>query len=77
MLLQTVQRELRLIVDKYFKRLQIHIRTTLKRRRLDTYVGHKLLAGDPDVLGESGREHHDLLVVRRCPEDLLNVASHV
>jgi hypothetical protein len=54
--------------------------TSAKGERLgkcDTNVGHELLAGRADFLRKSGAEHHDLLVVRRCPEDLLNVAAHV
>ena len=42
-----------------------------------TYVLHELLADGPDVLGQGGREHHDLLLVRGGPEDLLDVAAHV
>ena len=44
---------------------------------MDSYVRHGLLARNPDVLGQGGAEHHDLLVVRSVPEDLLNVSAHV
>ena len=38
---------------------------------------HELLAHGSDVLGQGGREHHDLLLVRGRAENLLNVATHV
>lgn len=41
------------------------------------WVLHELLASGPDLLGQGGREHHDLLVVRSSSEDLLDVSSHV
>jgi hypothetical protein len=41
------------------------------------YIGHEFLAGDPDFFGKGGTEHHDLLVVGGCPEDFLNIATHV
>lgn len=52
-------------------------RPTARDSRQGTHVGHELLADAPDVLGEGGGEHHDLLVVRRHLEDLLNVRAHV
>jgi hypothetical protein len=58
----------------------LKIETSAKGERLgqyDTNVGHELLAGRADFLRKGGAEHHDLLVVRRCPEDLLDVAAHV
>ena len=39
-------------------------------------VLHELADGS-DLLGESCREHHDLLLVRGALEDGLDVASHV
>lgn len=42
-----------------------------------THVGHELLADGADLLGQGGAEHHDLLLVRRHLEDVLQVAAHV
>ena len=41
------------------------------------YRLHELFTGGSDLLGEGGREHHDLLVVGCSSEDLLDVSSHV
>ena len=40
-------------------------------------VLHELLADSTDVLGQSGGEHHHLLVSRRGAEDGLHVVAHV
>jgi hypothetical protein len=40
-------------------------------------VTHKLLADGTGLLGESGREHHNLLLCRGSAEDFLHVAAHV
>ena len=40
-------------------------------------VLHELAADGLDLLGQGGREHHDLLLLRGSTEDLLNVATHV
>jgi hypothetical protein len=40
-------------------------------------VLHELAADGLDVIGKSSREHHDLLLLRRSPEDLLDVTAHV
>jgi hypothetical protein len=37
----------------------------------------ELLAHRADLLAQRRREHHDLLLVRRRPEDLLDVLAHV
>jgi hypothetical protein len=42
-----------------------------------TYISHEFLARNANLLCQGGREHHDLLVVGSCPENLLNVAAHV
>ena len=44
---------------------------------MGTHVVHELLADRPDLLAQRRAEHHDLLVVRRRFEDVLDVASHV
>lgn len=44
---------------------------------IQTHTLHEFLAGSSDLLGKSGREHHDLLVVGGRAEDFLDVASHV
>ncbi len=41
------------------------------------WVLHELSADGANLLGESGAEHHDLLLRWRGTEDLLYVASHV
>ena len=40
-------------------------------------VLHELLADRADLLGESGAEHHDLLLGWSGTENLLNIAAHV
>lgn len=40
-------------------------------------VLHELLASNAGVLAQSSGEHHDLLVVRGGPENLLNIAAHI
>ena len=40
-------------------------------------VPHELLADGTDLLGESGAEHHHLLLGGSGTEDLLNIAAHV
>lgn len=52
-------------------KLSLVVNVNLKRRL------HELFADGADILGEGGREHHDLLLLRSCPEDLLDVATHV
>jgi hypothetical protein len=42
-----------------------------------TYVLHEFFAGNTNILSKSGTEHHNLLVSRSRPEDLLYVSSHV
>lgn len=42
-----------------------------------TYILHEFAADRPDVLAQCGAEHHDLLLMRRDPEDLLHVTPHV
>lgn len=43
----------------------------------DIYILHELLADGANLLGERSGEHHDLLLVRRHPEDVLHVTAHV
>ena len=43
----------------------------------DTHIRHEFFASDTNVLGESGAEHHYLLVVRREAEDLLHIPAHI
>jgi hypothetical protein len=38
---------------------------------------HELSADRLNLLGQSGAEHHDLLLRRRDTEDFLNIASHI
>lgn len=59
-LLQTVQRQLGVLVDVVLCR-----------------VLHELLANRLDLIRESGREHHNLLLLGRSTEDLLHVTAHV
>ena len=44
---------------------------------LVAYVLHELLADDAEFLRESSGEHHDLLVLRGEPDDLLDVRTHI
>ncbi len=48
-----------------------------KKKKRATNILHELLADRSDFLAESGREHHDLFVMRCATEDLLNIAAHV
>lgn len=41
------------------------------------YILHKLLADWTDLFAQRGGEHHHLFAVRRVPEDLLHVTTHV
>ena len=41
------------------------------------YVLHEFFANGADVLRQSGREHHDLFVVRCLHKDGLNIPPHV
>lgn len=40
-------------------------------------VTHELLANGTDLLGESGAEHHNLLIGRGGTEDFLDITAHV
>ena len=40
-------------------------------------IPHEFLADGSDLFGESGTEHHDLLLGRGGAEDLLHVSAHV
>ena len=42
-----------------------------------TDIGHELLANGSDLLAESCREHHHLLVVRSHLEDFLDIPAHI
>jgi hypothetical protein len=70
-LLKTVQGQLGLVVDVDLEGLRVRLKLWV------TYALHELLAGGTDLLGEGGREHHNLLVVGSGTEDLLNVTAHV
>ena len=41
------------------------------------YIFHELLADGPRILGQSGAEHHHLLLMGRLEENLLDVVPHV
>ena len=41
------------------------------------YVLHEFFANRADVLGQSGREHHDLFVVGCLHKDGLDISPHV
>lgn len=70
-LLQAVQGQLRFVVDVNLEGL------TLEELIRGTYVLHEFLADRTDFLRECGREHHDLFMFRRCPENILDIPSHV
>lgn len=65
-----------------FERYEVLLKTV--QRQLGVFVNvmlgrvlHELAADGLDLIGKGGAEHHDLLLLRRGPEDLLDVASHV
>jgi hypothetical protein len=68
--------QLRFIVDKNFKGLQERLVEKTKGRKI-AYVGHELFACHTYLLRQCGREHHHLLVMGCCAEDLLDVTAHV
>ena len=78
MLLQSVKRELSFIIDENFQGLcnkaNYSNRTPKKNH---PYIGHKLLACDPNLLCQSCRKHHNLFMMRGCTKDFLNVTTHV
>lgn len=76
-LLQTVQGELGLVVDKDFQGLRDVSEAFQGWANKTTHVLHKLSTGDSDFLAEGGTEHHDLLVSGCSSEDFLNIPSHV
>ena len=65
-----------------FKRNEVLLKTV--ERLLGVFVDevlgrvlHEFAADRLDLVGQSGREHHDLLLLRGRTEDLLDVATHV
>lgn len=40
-------------------------------------VLHEFAANRLDLLGQSGRKHHHLLLRRRGTEDVLNIRAHI
>ena len=44
---------------------------------VEAYILHELLADRSDVLAESGRKHHHLLLVGGCAENFLDISPHV
>ena len=72
-----MQSELRLIIHENLQGLSDPISIDLLGPRQEPHVRHELLARNPDILCQGGAEHHDLLVVRSGPEDLLNISAHV
>jgi hypothetical protein len=77
MLLQAVQRQLCLIIHKYFERLNKSIKSNLIRDKRSSYIGHELLARHANFLRQSSAEHHDLFVMGSSPENFLHVTTHV
>ena len=76
-LLQSMQSKLRFVVHENFQRLYPGSMTVYVVRSWKTYARHEFLAGDSNVLCQRRRKHHDLLVVRSDPENLLHIAAHV
>lgn len=66
-----------------FAQLDVVLRETVKRELglivdVDLQrVLHELLADRANLLAQSGREHHNLLLLRCGAEDLLDIAAHV
>jgi len=77
-LLQSMQGKLGLVIDKDLERLRKrnHYRPC-PNSTASTHVRHEFFAGDSDILGECGAEHHDLFRVRCDAKDLLDVSAHV
>lgn len=76
MLLQAMQCQFCLVIDKNFKGLSRLLKEYSCHQRT-TYISHEFLARYPDVLRQRSTEHHYLLVMGCCAEDFLNVAAHV
>jgi hypothetical protein len=80
MLLETMESQFCFVVHKNFEGLtrdkvyQERIQSTTLH---STYIRHEFFACCPNLLGESGAKHHDLLVVWSRPEYFLNIAAHV
>jgi hypothetical protein len=70
-LLEAVQGQLGLVINVNLEWLKLveYIR--------GTHVLHEFLADWADFLRQCGREHHDLFVFRGCPENILDIPSHV
>ena len=62
--------------NSYFSTTSRHKEAVL-RERVMHYVLHEFFANGADVLRQSGREHHDLFVVRCLHKDGLNIPPHV
>jgi len=79
MLLKPMESKLGLVINKDLERLSRRVgqQKYMDNVRNTAYVGHELLAGSPNILGQGSAKHHDLLVVRGSAEDLLNIAAHV
>lgn len=52
-------------------------RSLRESKRRCNYILHELSADGPDFFAQGGAEHHDLLLVWRHAENLLNVTTHV
>ena len=67
MLLETVESEFRLVIDKDFKRLMIKVVPSIielgKTKLNRAYVRHEFLARHPNLLAQRGTEHHNLLMM--------------
>ena len=64
MLLETVEGQLCLVVDKDFERLRATFQRVFREEREGTaYISHELLARNANLLGECCGEHHDLLMM--------------
>jgi hypothetical protein len=79
MLLQAMECELGLIINKYFKRLSEKTSAPTPHEEImdHTHVRHELFASCSNIFRQRSAEHHDLLVVGRCTENFLDVAAHV
>lgn len=81
--LKLVEKLVELTVLLAFLKLEVVLLQTVKRQLgvlVDVVLGrvlHEFLADGLHFVGKSGREHHDLLLLGRRSENILDVASHV
>ena len=71
-----MQRQLCFVVDKDLQRLYTSQNDHCNQQE-EAYVLHKLTTHRTDLLAQRRTEHHDLFVVWRLLEDILDITAHV